>query len=145
MNKLCMRPRLAALLPTSVVCLCPLLAIFGGLPAASNAQTLPSEALATNTISSPHASNVFYTTSGAGTGLPNGAEIVAIDVTGSHVSFRDIGPTFGGDCGSLAVSPRGTLYSMCGSLFGVQQLATIDRNNGRATLEGSSSSRKQAQ
>jgi hypothetical protein len=28
------------------------------------------------------------------------------------------------------------LYSMCGSLFGAQQLATINRNTGRATLFG---------
>ena len=136
MNKLSMRPRLAALLPTSVACLCLLLAIFGGLPASSNAQTLLSKTLATNTISSHDASSVFYTTSGAGTGLPNGAEIVAIDVTGPHVSFRDIGPTFGGDCLSLALSPRGTLYSMCGPGFGAQQLATIDRNTGKANLFG---------
>lgn len=136
MNKLCMRPRLAALLPTSVVCLCLLLAIFGGLPAASLARPLLSAPLATNTSSAPAASNVFYTTSGAGTGLANGAEIVAIAVTGRHVSFKDIGPTFGGDCGSLALSPRGTLYSMCGSLFGAQRLATINRNTGRATLFG---------
>jgi hypothetical protein len=97
-----------------------ILVIFVGLPAASNAPPLLSAALATNTISSPHASNVFYTTSGAGTGLPNGAEIVAIAVTGRQVSFRDIGPTFGGDCASLALSPRATLYSTCGSLFGAQ-------------------------
>jgi hypothetical protein len=136
MNKLSMRPRLAALLPTSVVCLCLLLAIFGGLPAASLAQTSLEARLATNTSSSDHATSVFYTTSGAGNGLPNGAEIVAINVTGSHVSFRDIGPTFGGDCGSLALSPRGTLYSMCGPLFGAQQLATIDRSTGKASLFG---------
>jgi hypothetical protein len=79
---------------------------------------------------------VFYTTSGAGFGLPNGAEIVAIEVTGRQVSFRDIGPTFGGDCGSLALSPRGTLYSMCGPTFGAQQLATINRTTGKAKLFG---------
>jgi DNA-binding beta-propeller fold protein YncE len=136
MNKPRMRPLLAALLTTSVVCLCLLLAIFGGLPAASNAQSLLSKDLATHTNSSHDASSVFYTTSGAGFGFPNGAEIVAIDVTGRHVSFKDIGPTFGGDCGSLALSPRGTLYSMCGPTFGAQQLATINRNTGRATLFG---------
>ncbi len=80
--------------------------------------------------------NVFYTTSGAGTGLPNGAEIFAIEVSGSKITTRDIGPTFGGDCASLALSPSGTLYSMCGPLFGAQQLATIDPKTGRANLFG---------
>jgi hypothetical protein len=80
--------------------------------------------------------NVFYTTSGAGTGLPNGAEIFAIEVSGSKITTRDIGPTLGGDCASLALSPSGTLYSMCGSLFGAQHLATIDPKTGRANLFG---------
>lgn len=79
---------------------------------------------------------VFYTTSGAGQGLPNGAEIVAIQVSGRTVTTQDIGPTYGGDCASLALAPSGTLYSMCGPLFGAQQLATIDRTTGRATLFG---------
>src|SRR6516165_8414254 len=82
------------------------------------------------------AGQLFYTTSGAGMGLPNGAEIFAIAVRGAKVTTRDIGPTFGGDCGSLALSPRGTLYSMCGSLFGDQQLATINKKTGRAHLFG---------
>lgn len=79
---------------------------------------------------------LFYTTSGAGTGLPNGAEIFAIAVRGAEVTTRDIGPTHGGDCGSLALSPRGTLYSMCGALFGDQRLATINQKTGRAHLFG---------
>ena len=79
---------------------------------------------------------VFYTTSGAGNGLPNGAEIFAVAVRGTTVTTRDVGPTHGADCGSLALSPRGTLYSMCGPLFGAQQLATIDRATGRAHLFG---------
>ena len=82
------------------------------------------------------AGQLFYTTSGAGNGLPNGAEIFAITVSGSKVTTRDVGPTYGGDCGSLALSPHGTLYSMCGSLFGDQQLATIDQQTGRAHLFG---------
>ena len=65
-----------------------------------------------------------------------GAEIFAIAVRGATVTTRDVGPTFGGDCGSLALSPRGTLYSMCGSLFGAQQLATINQRTGRAHLFG---------
>jgi hypothetical protein len=112
------------------------LAILGAVAAALNARLLVSKAQATGTGSSALATDVFYTTSGAGTGLPNGAEIVAITVLGRQVSFRDIGPTYGGDCASLALSPQGTLYSMCGPLFGAQQLATIDRNTGRATLFG---------
>jgi hypothetical protein len=52
------------------------------------------------------------------------------------VTTRDVGPTHGGDCGSLALSPRGTLYSMCGPLFGAQQLATINQKTGRAHLFG---------
>jgi hypothetical protein len=82
------------------------------------------------------AEQVFYTTSGAGNGLPNGAEIFAIAVRGATVTTRDVGPTHGGDCGSLALSPQGTLYSMCGSLFGAQQLATINKKTGRAHLFG---------
>jgi hypothetical protein len=82
------------------------------------------------------AEQVFYTTSGAGNGLPNGAEIFAIAVRSATVTTRDVGPTHGGDCGSLALSPRGTLYSMCGPLFGAQQLATISQQTGRAHLFG---------
>jgi hypothetical protein len=87
---------------------------------------------------SAQAANLFYTTSGAGTGLPTGAEIYSISVSGPKVTTRDIGPTNGGDCGSLALSRQGTLYSMCGSLFGPsdQQLATIDQKTGHATLFG---------
>jgi hypothetical protein len=86
----------------------------------------------------PGVSSVFYTTSGAGNGLPNGAEIFAITVSGATVTTRDVGPTYGGDCGSLARSPHGTLYSMCGPIFGPQpqQLATIDPRTGRAHLFG---------
>jgi hypothetical protein len=89
-----------------------------------------------NTVSPAHSKDVFYTTSGAGFGLPNGAEVFAIEVSGRKITTKHIGPTFGGDCASLALSPRGTLYSMCGPLFGAQQLATIDLNTGRADLFG---------
>jgi hypothetical protein len=82
------------------------------------------------------AASVFYTTSGAGNGLPNGAEIFAITVRGATVTTRDVGPTYGGDCGSLALSPHGSLYSMCGPIFGAQQLATINQKTGRAHLFG---------
>ncbi len=113
-----------------------MVALLGAVLASTSAAAFVSQSPATKSDRSLQAQSVFYTTSGAGTGLTNGAEIVAIAVTGRQVSFKDIGPTFGGDCGSLALSPRGTLYSMCGSLFGVQHLATIDRTTGRATLFG---------
>jgi hypothetical protein len=96
----------------------------------------PSEVSATKSVGHGDAKSLFYTTSGAGTGLPTGAEIFAIAVRGAKVTTRDIGPTHGGDCASLALSPQGTLYSMCGPLFGTQQLATIDQKTGRAHLFG---------
>ena len=104
--------------------------------AVANAVISPPAALAVPSAGHGGAEQVFYTTSGAGNGLPNGAEIFAITVRGATVTTRDIGPTHGGDCGSLALSPRGTLYSMCGPLFGAQQLATINQRTGRAHLFG---------
>ena len=77
-----------------------------------------------------NATNLFYTTAGAG------AEVFAIKVSGKRITTTDIGPTNGGNCVSLALSPSGTLYSMCGPLFGTQQLATIDPTTGRANLFG---------
>lgn len=78
------------------------------------------------------AGDLFYTTSSTG---PN-AEVFAIQVRGSKIIFRDIGSTNGGACISLALSPSGTLYSMCGPLFGSQKLATIDLKTGTANLFG---------
>ena len=104
--------------------------------AVTNAVTSPSAALAVTSAGHGDATELFYTTSGAGTGLPNGAEIFAITVSGATVATRDIGPTHGGDCASLALSPGGALYSMCGPLFGAQQLATINKKTGRAHLFG---------
>jgi hypothetical protein len=104
--------------------------------ALTNVGISPSAAWAANSAWHDGATSVFYTTSGAGNGLPNGAEIFAITVGGTTVTTRDIGPTFGGDCGSLALSPHGTLYSMCGPIFGAQQLATINQKTGRANLFG---------
>jgi hypothetical protein len=106
------------------------------LLAVAGAGIAPAAAMAAKSAGQDGAASVFYTTSGAGGGLPNGAEIFAITVTGATVTTRDVGPTFGGDCGSLALSPGGTLYSMCGSLFGTQQLATINPQTGRAHLFG---------
>jgi hypothetical protein len=102
----------------------------------TNVIVSPSAALAAMSVRHGHATSVFYTTSGAGTGLANGAEIFAITVSGAKVTTRDVGPTLGGDCGSLALSPHRALYSMCGSLFGKQRLATIDQKTGRAHLFG---------
>jgi hypothetical protein len=74
---------------------------------------------------------VFYTTSSTGQG-----ELWAIEVSGSKITTIDIGPTKGGACASLALSPSGTLFSLCGDLFGTQQLATIDQQTGLANLFG---------
>jgi hypothetical protein len=75
-------------------------------------------------------SHSFYSTSGGGT------ELFAITVAGSKITSTDIGPTNSGYCLSLALSPSGTLYSMCGPLFATQQLATIDPKTGHANLFG---------
>jgi hypothetical protein len=76
---------------------------------------------------------LLYTTSDAG----SGAELFAIEVTGSKITTTDIGPTMGGDCVSLALSPfTGQLFSMCGPLFGNQHLATLDPKTGLANLFG---------
>ena len=107
--------------------------------AVTGAGIAPSAAVAANSVGQDGAASVFYTTSGAGNGLPNGAEIFAITVSGATVTTRDVGPTqpsHGGDCGSLALSPHGTLYSMCGPLFGAQQLAIINQQTGLAHLFG---------
>jgi hypothetical protein len=93
--------------------------------------TAPGEST-TEPLSSRHdnANNLFYTTSGGG------AEVFTIKVSGRKITTRRIGPTNGGNCLSLALSRSGTLYSMCGPLFGNQRLATINRKTGRAHLFG---------
>jgi len=66
-----------------------------------------------------------------------GPNLIAIHVQNVNKTTTTlIGPMGGGACASLALSPWGTLYSMCGDLFGVQKLATIDRGDGHATLFG---------
>jgi DNA-binding beta-propeller fold protein YncE len=82
--------------------------------------------------------SVFYTTAAGG----GGNEILAIKVHGTHVTTKDVGPTglpggaaFDG-CFTLAMSKWGTLYSVCGPLFGAQQLATIDLKTGHANVFG---------
>ena len=104
--------------------------------AVTNGVISPPAALAATSAGHGGAEQVFYTTSGAGNGQLNGAEIFAITVRGATVTTRDVGPSHGGDCGSLALSPHGRLYSMCGPLFGAQQLATINPRTGRAHLFG---------
>jgi hypothetical protein len=111
-------------------------AMLSAVLAVTTAVISPSGALAVQSGRHGGAGQVFYTTSGAGNGQPDGAEIFAVAVRGATVTTRDVGPTHGGDCGSLALSPHGTLYSMCGPLFGAQQLATIDQATGRAHLFG---------
>lgn len=77
-----------------------------------------------------HQKDLFYTTSDGGLGL------FSIQVSHRKVTVKEIGPTNGGECLSLALSSSGTLYSMCGELFGVQRLATIDRSTGHANPFG---------
>jgi DNA-binding beta-propeller fold protein YncE len=78
------------------------------------------------------AGDLFYTTSAASAN----ADVWAIRVRGSEITKRRIGSTGAGNCISLALSPSGTLYSMCGDLFGAQYLATIDLKTGAATQVG---------
>ena len=79
------------------------------------------------------AQQVFYTTSSLS---PGNVELFAIEVSGRKITTTDIGPINGGGCASLAMSPSGTLFSMCGKLFGTQQLASINTKTGLATLFG---------
>jgi len=111
-------------------------AMLSAVLAVTNGVISPPAALAATSAGHGGAEQVFYTTSGAGNGQLNGAEIFAITVRGATVTTRDVGPSHGGDCGSLALSPHGRLYSMCGPLFGAQQLATINQKTGRAHLFG---------
>jgi hypothetical protein len=80
-----------------------------------------------------HAADVYYTTNFA---APPIAEILAITVRENKVTTTDVGSTGAPGCASLAMSKWGLLYSMCGPLFGAQQLATIDLTTGHATLFG---------
>jgi DNA-binding beta-propeller fold protein YncE len=84
------------------------------------------------------AGSVFYTTLAGG----GGDEILAVKVHGNHITTQDVGPTgrpggptFDG-CFVLAMSKWGILYSLCGPLFGPQQLATIDLKTGHANVFG---------
>jgi hypothetical protein len=78
------------------------------------------------------AKSVYYTlafSTGAG-------EMWAIEVTGRKVTTSDIGPIDTTGCAALAMSPSGTLLSMCGNLLGTQQLTSFDTKTGQATLFG---------
>ena len=100
---------------------------------ATTSGSLLAQDIEINSVGPSRGTNVFYTTSSGG---PNGVELFAIEVRGSNITARDIGAMRGGDCATLALSRSGTLYSMCGALFGDQQLATVDRKTGQATLFG---------
>jgi hypothetical protein len=96
------------------------------------------------------AEDLFYTTTAR---LPNasgitppGRELLAIevvpDVSGNPIVYtKPIGPMNlasnpamnAGACLSLARSPLGVLYGVCGPLFGAQYLATIDKKTGLVT------------
>src|SRR5579859_2411077 len=89
---------------------------------------------ATPTDEDDQAKEVYYTTSSS---LSTGnVELLAIQVSGKKITTTDIGPINAGGCASLAMSPSGTLLSMCGDLFGNQQLASIDTKTGHGTLFG---------
>jgi len=60
----------------------------------------------------------------------------AIEVKGAKITTTDIGPTNAGGCATLAVSRAGILVSMCGPLFGNQQLTSLDTKTGLGTLFG---------
>ena len=84
------------------------------------------------------AAEVYYTT------VYGGAEIASITLHGGKITTKAVGPTdvpsthpelFPG-CANLAMSKSGTLYAVCGDLFGTQQLATIDLKTGHANIFG---------
>jgi outer membrane protein assembly factor BamB len=75
--------------------------------------------------------HVFYTIASP----PGVREMWAIEVTGRKITTTDIGPIKTG-CATLAMSPSGTPLSMCGKLFGAQQLTSFDTKTGLATLFG---------
>jgi hypothetical protein len=110
-------------------------AILCAIPAATNAAPSLAQELDTTTARPAQSNHEFYTTS-AVPGSPQGPEVFAIDVSGSKITTRDVGTIHAGDCAALALSPAGTLYSMCGPLFGAQQLTTIDKSTGRGNLFG---------
>lgn len=77
------------------------------------------------------ARSVYYTLASP----PGERQLWAIEVTGEKVTTKDIGLIKTG-CATLAMSPSGTPLSMCGNLFGTQQLTSFDTKTGLATLFG---------
>ena len=75
--------------------------------------------------------HVFYTIASP----PGARELWAIEVTGRKITTTAIGPIKTG-CATLAMSPSGIPFSMCGALFGTQQLTRFDTKTGLATLFG---------
>jgi hypothetical protein len=106
---------------------------------AQNASTVPRQEVIQIQVTSADfagvAKDLFYTTSSSSSS-GGGEELFAIEVRGRKITTIDIGPLNGGQCASLALSPFGTLLSMCGTLFGTQQLATIDPKTGLTSLFG---------
>ena len=68
-------------------------AMLSAVLAVAGSGIAPAAAGTANSAGQDGTASVFYTTSGAGNGLPNGAEIFAITVSGSTVTTRDVGPT----------------------------------------------------
>ena len=76
----------------------------------------------------------FFATAG-----PDGKLVSIAIADGSKVTITPVGLTGARGCGSVALSPDGTLYSVCGPGMmgpGLQQLSTIDPKTGHATLFG---------
>jgi hypothetical protein len=80
-----------------------------------------------------HAADVYYTLSYPTRPI---AQVLAITVSDDEITTTDIGSTGVPGCASLAMSKWGLLYSMCGPLFGAQQLTTIDLTTGHGTMFG---------
>ena len=92
------------------------------------------------TVTPVHAKDLFYTTITDDVGA---TALIAIHVHNANkTTTTSIGAGMGGGwCGSLALSPAGTLYSICGDPFGSgdQWLATVDQVTGSATQVGTTS------
>jgi hypothetical protein len=77
--------------------------------------------------------NVYYTLAfSTGKG-----HLWTVEASGRKITTTDIGPIMTVGCAALAMSPSGTLMSMCGPLLpGDQQLTSFDTKTGLATLFG---------
>lgn len=81
-------------------------------------------------MTSAEAAQRYYTT----VNFP-ATQILVIKVDHGKVTTKTLGAS-GAACASLAMSRWGTLYGICGPLFGAQQLASIDLQTGHANLFG---------